>query len=138
MTRIAKKQSAAAVLSLRRDTHELKQALREVAVHLRQLDRSLRKSAAGRAIGFRLKGKVSDAEVRQARFTAEMLKKLRKRLGVSQDSFAKLVGVSDQAVYLWERKSGHLRLRSTTKQALIGLRKIGAREARTLLAGSAR
>lgn len=61
------------------------------------------------------------------------IKSLRKRLGVSQAEFAKLVGVSDQAVYLWESKTGMLKLRESTKAAVMAVRGIGARDARRRL-----
>ncbi len=65
------------------------------------------------------------------------IRSLRKRLGLSQGEFAKLAGVSDQAVYLWEQKSGMLKLRSETKAAVFAVRGIGAREARKRLAAMA-
>lgn len=42
--------------------------------------------------------------------------------------------VTAQAVYLWERKPGMLKLRETTKAALLAVRGIGAREAKARLA----
>ena len=64
------------------------------------------------------------------------IKSLRKRLGLSQADFAKLVGVSDQAVYMWERKSGMLKLRGTAKAGVFAIRGIGAKEAKKQLAES--
>jgi DNA-binding transcriptional regulator YiaG len=59
---------------------------------------------------------------------------LRRKLGLSQDAFAKLVGVSPNAVYQWERKSGMLRLRAKTQAAVMAARELGAREAKAKLA----
>lgn len=59
---------------------------------------------------------------------------MRRKLGLSQESFAKLVGVSPNAVYQWERKSGMLRLRSKTHAAVMAARKLGSREAKAKLA----
>lgn len=59
--------------------------------------------------------------------------KLREKLRLTQAEFARLVGVSAQSVYQWERKGGRLRLRSATKAALLDIRNIGAREARSRL-----
>ena len=61
------------------------------------------------------------------------IKSLRRKLGVSQGDFAKLVGVSDQAVYMWESKPGMLKLRDTTKASVFAVRGIGAREAKARL-----
>ena len=64
------------------------------------------------------------------------IKSLRKRLGLSQVEFAQLVGVSAQAVCVWESKAGMLTLRKATKAALFAVRNIGAREAKNRLAKS--
>ena len=61
------------------------------------------------------------------------IKSLRKRLGLSQSELAKLVGVSEQAVYMWEQKPGMLRLRTSTKASVFSIRDLGAREARKRL-----
>lgn len=58
------------------------------------------------------------------------IKSLRKRLGLTQMEFGKLVGVSSQAVVLWESKPGMLRLRNATKVAVFAVRAIGAKEAK--------
>ncbi len=65
------------------------------------------------------------------------VRSLRQNLGLSQEAFAKLVGVSAQGVYQWERKAGMLRLRDATKAALMAVRTLGAREAKERLAGLA-
>jgi DNA-binding transcriptional regulator YiaG len=62
------------------------------------------------------------------------IKSLRKRLGLSQADFARLVGVSEQAVYIWERKTGMVKFRDSTKAAVFAVRGIGAREAKDRLA----
>ena len=62
------------------------------------------------------------------------VRSLRQKLGLSQEAFAKLVGVSPNAVYQWERKSGMLRLRSKTQAAVMSVRELGAREAKAKLA----
>ena len=44
------------------------------------------------------------------------------------------MGVSPNAVYQWEHKSGMLRLRSKTRAAVMAVRELGAREAKAKLA----
>jgi transcriptional regulator with XRE-family HTH domain len=78
-------------------------------------------------------GKKSAGEPRAWIFGKGM-KSLRKKLGLSQALFAKLMGVSAQAVALWERKSGRLRLRKTTLARLAEVRTLGARAAAQKLA----
>lgn len=48
----------------------------------------------------------------QSNITAAMIKAARKKLGISQAKFARLVGMSNQVVSKWERKSGTLVLKS--------------------------
>ncbi len=66
-------------------------------------------------------------------FTGSGVKGLRTRLGLSQSAFAKLCGVSSNAVGLWENaKPGKLNLRTATRNALIkmrGLSPVGAKKA---------
>ena len=61
------------------------------------------------------------------------IKSLRKRLGLSQEEFARLVGVSSNAVYQWESKPGMLKLRDKTKAAVFAVRGIGAKDAKQRL-----
>lgn len=55
--------------------------------------------------------------------------KLRARLGVSQQAFARLVGVSNQIVSVWERKQGILKLRAATARQLNAVLKMSKAEA---------
>ena len=75
-----------------------------------------------------------DEETSKARLTSKGIRSLRGRLGLSQAGFAKLVGVTPHAVYLWENKEGALSLRDKTKAALLSVRGLGAREAKEKLA----
>jgi DNA-binding transcriptional regulator YiaG len=71
----------------------------------------------------------------KVRFTSKSIRSLRSRLGLSQSDFAKLVGAAVQSVYLWENKEGVLSLRDKTRQALLSIRGLGAKEAKERLAG---
>lgn len=59
--------------------------------------------------------------------------KLRARLGVSQQAFAMLVGVSNQIVSVWERKKGTLKLRANTARKLQGVVNMSKAEAKRRL-----
>lgn len=41
-------------------------------------------------------------------------------MGLTQDDFGKLLGISSQNVYQWERKDGPLRVREATKASTVG------------------
>jgi DNA-binding transcriptional regulator YiaG len=70
-------------------------------------------------------------------FTSDSLRKLRGELGVSQREMAELVGVSTQAVYLWERRGGPLRLRNSTRRILGHVRKMDRDTVEKVLNGEA-
>jgi DNA-binding transcriptional regulator YiaG len=68
----------------------------------------------------------------RVRFVAKGLRSQRERLGLSAAQYAKLVGVSTQSIYNWER--GVARPRAEQITQLAALRRMGAREARARLA----
>jgi len=63
-----------------------------------------------------------------ARLSPRLIHAQRKRLGLSRESFAKLLGVSASAVLTWE--GGRSKPRAEARAALIAVRKLGKREAR--------
>lgn len=62
-----------------------------------------------------------------ARFSPSGVKSHRKKLGLSQGDYGKLVGVTPLSVYNWE--SGKTRPRDKQLAALVATRKLGKREA---------
>jgi DNA-binding transcriptional regulator YiaG len=76
---------------------------------------------------------VSPEEAKKARISSKGIRKLRTKLGLSQDSFAKLLGVTSQAVYSMEHKNGRLKLRPATLSHLFSVREMGKREAKSRL-----
>ena len=73
----------------------------------------------------------SEEEVTSARFSAGLIRKLRTRLGLSQQELGTLAGVTAVAVGFWEQ--GRNRPSGANKAALVALRKLGRREAREIL-----
>ena len=65
--------------------------------------------------------------------TGKGVKALRKRLGLTQALFGKLVGVSVPTVVNWEAHSGKINLRKAAAGKLQGLRGIGKRQAAEML-----
>ncbi|MBL7076298.1 MAG: helix-turn-helix transcriptional regulator [Kiritimatiellae bacterium] len=72
------------------------------------------------------------AESTKLRFTAKGLRTQRKRLGLSAGAYAKLVGVTAQSIYNWER--GTAKPRQSQIAAIAALRGIGKKEAKAKLA----
>ena len=65
------------------------------------------------------------------------MRSLRKKLGLTQEAFGKLVGVTNLSVYHWEKKNGPLGVREATRAAILAVRGLGVREAKERLAGLA-
>jgi DNA-binding transcriptional regulator YiaG len=68
-------------------------------------------------------------EAGKARLTAKGIRSLRNRLRLTQADFAKLARATTHAVYLWEKKEGPLKLRDKTRESLLSIRGLGAKEA---------
>ena len=75
----------------------------------------------------------AESTTRKVRFVAKGLRSQRNRVGLSADDYARLVGVSAQTIYNWER--GHTTPRPEQLKAIAALRGIGKREAAARLKG---
>jgi len=69
----------------------------------------------------------------KVRISSKGVRKLRTKLGLSQNSFASLLGVTSQAVFAMEKKEGRIKLRPATLSNLLNVRKMGKREAKKRL-----
>ena len=130
ITRLSRKESRAQVeptrkasAQCRRDVAELK---RQVAQLERQVALLARKAAAA------LPAAPAGAAGKAMRFGAKALRSQRNRLGLSAADFGKLVGVSAQSIYNWERELARPRGEQLAK--LAALRGVGKREAAARLA----
>lgn len=65
------------------------------------------------------------------RFSASHLKSMREKMGLSQEDMGKLVGVSAQSIYNWERG---VRPRPALLERIAAVRSMGKREAQRQLA----
>lgn len=65
--------------------------------------------------------------------TGKGVKALRKRLGLTQASLAKLAEVSSQAVVNWEAQKGKINFRKATAGRIQGIRGLGKREVAEIL-----
>jgi len=80
------------------------------------------------------KPQISPEASKKARLTSKGIRRLRRRLGLSQADFAKLLGTSTQTIHIWESKEGALRLRENTTAAVLSAREMGAREVKRRIA----
>lgn len=124
--RLAKKEVKAATAQLkkatlqcRRDLAQLKKLLAEQAKTIAQQKKHVQTGPA--------QSQTAEEPLNGARFSTRSVKAQRKRLGLSADKYAKLVGVSALTVYSWE--AGKTKPRKAQLAALVAVRGIGKREA---------
>lgn len=126
---------------------ELKKELAPLAKNIRKLRRNtlelkksvtyVQKSGAYKAPaqGTALAPTPSAKEIRSSRLSPTLIRKLRKRLGVTQSELGTLVGASLSTVTFWEQ--GRFKPRPEKRAALIALRNLGRRDVAILLAEKA-
>jgi len=129
-TKKATSSSGKAAQRLRRTTAELK---RRIALLGKEVA-ALRKVVA--TLGSAQAPPTEAAD--KARITAKGVRSLRRKLRLTGQDFAKLLGVTGQVVYRWEKSSGPLKVRRKTRAAILAVRELGAREARQRLGGATR
>ena len=113
-------------LGLRRTAADLKRRVAQLEKELRSLRKTIDELA-------KPDPSAVPATIGKARITAEGMRSLRRRLRLSGQEFARLLGITPQVVYGWEKASGPIRMRRATRAALLSVRGIGAREARRRL-----
>jgi DNA-binding transcriptional regulator YiaG len=74
---------------------------------------------------------ISDEEVKTARFSGALIKRLRTRHGLSRNEFGKLIGVTGFAVIAWE--TNECKPKADSRKAIIALRKMGKRQVARML-----
>jgi DNA-binding transcriptional regulator YiaG len=108
----------------RREIALLKRMIQQQDKKIQSLQTSGRKAATTVA--------ASDELPEGVRFSARSVRAQRKRLKLSAEQFAKLLGVSMQTVYSWEQ--GRARPRASQLALLVNARSLGRREAQQRLA----
>jgi len=131
VARLARKQVHAACQPLAREVRRLKRVVAELSRTVRPLAGVAREFEARRAEDARSALQAAPSEVERARISPGLIRKLRKRLAISQAELARLMGVSSPAVAFWER--GRSRPSEENKSALVALRRLGRRDVRRRL-----
>jgi DNA-binding transcriptional regulator YiaG len=129
--RLAAKEIRVRLDPLAREVRELRKQLNEQRRLTAGLDRAARRLTAEADARRADALKASEDEIRSARISAGSIRRLRDKLGLSRESFAALLHVSANAVYLWEASKSVPRTRAKAK--LIELRKLGVRDVRRRL-----
>ena len=127
--RLAKREIRKVSVPLKRDVRSLKITTSQLRKSVAGLQRFV--SLQEKQMGPRPVPEVTSDDMKKARFSPRLIKSLRKHLGVSQRELAKLAGVTVGAVFQWEK--GNFEPKDDKKKVLVGLRKLGRREVRSLL-----
>jgi DNA-binding transcriptional regulator YiaG len=128
--RLARKELSTQVRGMKKVSEHNKRdilALKRTVTKLRQQVERGNGTVAGNTSAYSDSGPTT-----RVRFTANGLCSERKRLGLSADDYAKLVGVSAQSIYNWEGKVTHPR--KDHVRMIAAIRGIGKEEARARLA----
>jgi DNA-binding transcriptional regulator YiaG len=129
--RLAKREIRSTFLPLRREVRAMRLKLSGLSKNFSVLDR-FTKEQVKQVEKKGVKLEASLEEVKASRLSPDRIRSLRKKLGVSQRKFAILIGVSNNAVFLWER--GKSKPGGEKKAALVALGKLRKWEVRKLLA----
>lgn len=128
--RLARRELRSVCVPLARDVRTLKRtvsALKRTVTALGRVAKQWNEQVVAQTSELR----APEEEVKSARFSAGLIRKLRKRLGLSQAEIGKLVDVSSVTVWSWEQ--GRSRPSGSNRHALVALRKLGRRDVKRLL-----
>lgn len=131
MVRLSTKTTKSSFTPLKKEVISLKREVSSQRKTIQQLERAMKKLLTEAGKRREATVQATDEEVQASRITAGWVARLREKLGLTREEFAALAGVSSNTVYLWE--SGRTKPRAEAKAALIGMRKLGVREARRRL-----
>ena len=125
ISRVARKEVRSEIQTIRKAATTHRREIAALKRRIAELDRKIRSFG-------KFSGSVSIAEAKDqvgppTRFVAKGLVSLRKRLGLSAADMARLLDVSMQSVYNWERKKATPRKEQIA--AIVALRSIGKKEA---------
>ena len=131
MARVGKKVVRERQAKTVEEVKRLKKRVTSLQAEVDAIKRELATMRAKQRIG-RAARSVSQGAQEKIRMSPTLIKKLRRKLGISQSNLAALVGVSDAAVGFWE--AGKTSPRPTMKARIAALRKLGRRDVQRLLA----
>jgi len=130
IVRTVRRELRSALGPMSKEVRELQQSVSQLERTVASLKHSVRQAPS--AVGGPLpRIEVTEEEVRRARISPELIKKLRARLGITQAELAALVGVTGPAVAQWE--GGSSEPRGANRAIIVGFRQLGRRDVQVLL-----
>jgi DNA-binding transcriptional regulator YiaG len=124
--RLARKETRAAVSPLRKQIRQLRRKVTEQRQQISQLTRSAREAVVRATMAATAPAAGAAAGGSKSRFSPRWMVKHRKRLGMSREAYAKLLGVSAQSVMGWE--SGKTRPKQETIDVWARVRQMRVRD----------
>ena len=106
IARISRKEVKGVTLGIGKSNTALKKLVADLRKRVASLEKENKRLAAAARKAKPQAAEKPAEEQEKARFTAKGIRSLRNRLGLTQADFAKLVGATPHAVYLWEKKEG--------------------------------
>lgn len=125
--RLSRKEIKAAIKPLQSANSSLKATVGELKKKISVLETENRKLQSLQKT--ENKPQSSPVPAENLRISSKTIKSLRSKLGLSQELFGKLLGVSSNAVHSMENKKGQLKPRSSTLSKLLALKTMGKKEA---------
>lgn len=125
ISRIAKKESRAETVSLKKTNAQNRSEIAELKRRIASLENTVKRLVKGLPKDEKTNDVVDKKNT--LRFRADGFASLRKKLGLSGMEMAKLLGVSNQSVYHWE--SGKSKPRAAQLSAIASVRKLTKNEA---------
>jgi len=130
--RLARREARAMVKKLHSNQAKMKARIAELQQQVEALERltvPLKKAPLSICAA-----EVKPEMVEKARISPKTVASTRKKLRLSQANFGRLLRVAGNTIWQWEnKKKGRLQLRERAKAAFVGIRGIGAREAKRRL-----
>jgi len=130
IVRLAKREVRKIAIPVGRDVRTLKSTVSQLRKAVLEIGRFV---ARQKAVLEKEKGplEASQEEATGTRLSPFLIRRLRRRLGISQRALATLAGVTVGAVYQWE--TGKFKPRGEKKAFLVALRKLRRREVENLI-----
>ena len=132
--RLARKESKSVATPLSKSSTGNRKACADLKKRVAQLEQACRglQDQVAKLIAAQPPAPVEEPAA-PARITGKGVRSLRRKLKISQDALAKLLYVSPNSVYKWEKTSGALQMRKATRTVWLAVRDIGAAEAKQRL-----
>ena len=127
ISRLARKEVRTQTEALKKASTQFRKRIAEMKRQISELQRKVTNLEKQLNNTSTIQTKATNSETKTYRFSPKGLQSRRKRLGLSAAQFGKLVGVTGQTIYKWEK--GLSRPRNKQLAALAAVRNMGKKEA---------